>query len=72
MKRGRYWGTTLRSRPAVEKAAIIADLQASVWPWLEAGDLRPVIDSRFAFADAADAHRRLEASAHVGKIVLVP
>jgi len=72
MKRGRYWGTTLRSRPAVEKAAIITDLQASVWPWLEAGDLRPVIDSRFAFADAADAHRRLEASAHVGKIVLVP
>jgi putative PIG3 family NAD(P)H quinone oxidoreductase len=72
MKRGRYWGTTLRSRPAVEKAAIIADLQASVWPWLEAGDLRPVIDSRFAFADAADAHRRLEASAHVGKIVLEP
>jgi putative PIG3 family NAD(P)H quinone oxidoreductase len=72
MKRGRYWGTTLRSRPAVETAAIIADLQASVWPWLEAGDLRPVIDSRFAFADAADAHRRLEASAHVGKIVLVP
>ena len=72
MKRGRYWGTTLRSRPAVEKAAIIAELQASVWPWLEAGDLRPVIDSRFAFADAADAHRRLEASAHVGKIVLVP
>jgi putative PIG3 family NAD(P)H quinone oxidoreductase len=72
LKRGRYWGTTLRSRPAVEKAAIMAELLEVVWPWLEAGELRPVVDSRFAFADAAAAHRRLEASAHVGKIVLVP
>jgi len=71
-KRGRYWGTTLRARPAVEKAAIMADLLTRVWPWLQSGALRPVVDSRFAFADAADAHRRLEASAHVGKIVLVP
>lgn len=71
-KRGRYWGSTLRARPAVEKAAIMADLLTRVWPWLESGALRPVIDSRFSFADAADAHRRLEASAHVGKIVLVP
>jgi putative PIG3 family NAD(P)H quinone oxidoreductase len=71
-KRGRYWGTTLRARPAAEKAAIMAELLAVVWPWLVSGELRPVIDSRFSFADAADAHRRLEASAHVGKIVLVP
>jgi putative PIG3 family NAD(P)H quinone oxidoreductase len=71
-KRGRYWGSTLRARPAVEKAAIMADLLTRVWPWLESGALVPVIDSRFSFADAADAHRRLEASAHVGKIVLVP
>ena len=71
-KRGRFWGTTLRARPAVEKAAIMADLLTRVWPWLESGALVPVIDSRFAFADAADAHRRLEASAHVGKIVLLP
>ncbi|WP_104163512.1 NAD(P)H-quinone oxidoreductase [Cryobacterium sp. N22] len=71
-KRGRYWGTTLRARPAVEKAAIMADLLSRVWPWLESGALKPVVDSRFSFADAADAHRRLEASAHVGKIVLVP
>ncbi|MBX0301475.1 NAD(P)H-quinone oxidoreductase [Cryobacterium sp. 1639] len=72
VKRGRYWGTTLRSRPAAEKAAIMADLGSRVWPWLISGELRPVIDSRFAFTDAAAAHRRLEASAHVGKIVLVP
>ncbi|MEC5184779.1 putative PIG3 family NAD(P)H quinone oxidoreductase [Cryobacterium sp. MP_3.1] len=71
-KRGRYWGTTLRARPAVEKAAIMADLLSRVWPWLDSGALKPVIDSRFSFADAAAAHRRLEASAHVGKIVLVP
>ncbi|POH62534.1 NADPH:quinone oxidoreductase [Cryobacterium zongtaii] len=71
-KRGRYWGTTLRARPAVEKAAIMADLLSRVWPWLDSGALKPVIDSRFSFADAAEAHRRLEASAHVGKIVLVP
>jgi len=71
-KRGRYWGTTLRARPAVEKAAIMAELRDVVWPWLEAGELRPVVDSRFPFAEAADAHRRLEASAHVGKLVLVP
>ncbi|PXA68197.1 NAD(P)H-quinone oxidoreductase [Cryobacterium arcticum] len=71
-KRGRYWGTTLRARPTVEKAAIIADLLAVVWPWLESGELHPVVDSRFSFTDAADAHRHLEASAHVGKIVLVP
>ncbi|MGY4857635.1 NAD(P)H-quinone oxidoreductase [Cryobacterium sp. AP23] len=72
MKRGRYWGTTLRSRPAAEKAAIMAELGDVVWPWLASGELRPVVDSRFSFADAAEAHRRLEASAHVGKIVLVP
>lgn len=72
LKRGRFWGTTLRARPTVEKAAIIADLLTAVWPWLQTGELRPVVDSRFGFGDAADAHRRLEASAHVGKIVLVP
>jgi NADPH:quinone reductase-like Zn-dependent oxidoreductase len=72
MKRGRYWGTTLRSRPAAEKAAIMSELGDVVWPWLASGELRPVVDSRFSFADAAEAHRRLEASAHVGKIVLVP
>ncbi|MDJ0322409.1 NAD(P)H-quinone oxidoreductase [Cryobacterium sp. PH31-AA6] len=71
-KRGRYWGTTLRARPFVEKAAIIRALKTDVWPWLESGAFRPVIDSRFSFAEAADAHRRMEASGHVGKILLVP
>ena len=71
-KRARYWGTTLRSRPLAEKIAIMRAVEAGAWPWIASGEFRPVVDSRFSFAEAADAHRRLEASAHVGKIVLVP
>ncbi|TFD49491.1 NAD(P)H-quinone oxidoreductase [Cryobacterium sp. Hh11] len=71
-KRARYWGTTLRSRPLAEKVAILRSLESAVWPWIASGEFRPVIDGRFSFASAADAHRRLEASTHVGKIVLVP
>ncbi|TFB46990.1 NAD(P)H-quinone oxidoreductase [Cryobacterium tagatosivorans] len=71
-KRGRYWGTTLRARPFEEKAAIIRGIRTDVWPWVESGAFRPVIDSRFPFSSAADAHRLLESSAHVGKILLVP
>lgn len=71
-KRGRYWGTTLRSRPLGEKAAIMRGLLTDVWPWVESGEFRAVIDSRFPFESAADAHRRMESSAHVGKILLVP
>lgn len=71
-KRGRYWGTTLRSRPLQEKIEIMRAVQAAVGPWVESGQFRPVIDSVYSFDNAADAHRRLEASAHVGKIVLVP
>ncbi|MFC5931269.1 NAD(P)H-quinone oxidoreductase [Cryobacterium melibiosiphilum] len=71
-KRGRYWGTTLRSRPLAEKVAIMRALEAAAWPWIVSGAFRPVIDSRFRFTEAADAHRRLEASTHVGKILLVP
>jgi len=71
-KRGRYWGTTLRARPFAEKVAIMHAIQADAWPWLESGALHPVVDSRFAFSEAAAAHSRLEASEHVGKIVLVP
>ncbi len=71
-KRGRYWGTTLRARPFAEKVAIMQAIQADAWPWLESGALHPVIDSRFSFAEAGAAHSRMEASEHVGKIVLVP
>ncbi|MDH6236318.1 NAD(P)H-quinone oxidoreductase [Cryobacterium sp. CG_9.6] len=71
-KRGRYWGTTLRARPFAEKAAIMRAIRADAWPWVESGAFRPLIDSRFSFAEAAAAHSRLEASAHTGKIVLIP
>ena len=71
-KRGRYWGTTLRARPFAEKVAIMQAIHTDAWPWLESGALRPVIDSRFAFSEAGAAHSHLEASEHVGKIVLVP
>jgi putative PIG3 family NAD(P)H quinone oxidoreductase len=62
-------GSTLRARPAAFKAAIAAELRREVWPHLEAGEIRPVIDSIFPLADAAEAHRRMDAD-HVGKVVL--
>lgn len=71
-KRGHYSGTTLRSRPLSEKIAIIDSLRTDAWGWVESGRYRPVIDSRFTFDDAAAAHRRMESSEHIGKILLVP
>jgi putative PIG3 family NAD(P)H quinone oxidoreductase len=72
MKRGRIWATTLRGRPFEQKAAIMRAIETDVWPWVKSGAFRPVIDSRFSFADASEAHRRMESSEHVGKILLVP
>jgi putative PIG3 family NAD(P)H quinone oxidoreductase len=69
-KRARLWGTTLRARPLEERRAIIADVREHVWPLLADGRVRPVIDSVFPLADAAQAHRRMESSAHLGKILL--
>lgn len=69
-KRLTFTGSTLRARPVADKAAIARALEARVWPWLEAGKVRPVIDSTYPLARAADAHARMETSLHVGKIVL--
>ncbi len=69
-KRARLQGTTLRARPLAERVAVVAAVREHVWPLLEAGDVRPVIDSVFPLADAAQAHRRMESSAHLGKILL--
>ncbi|GAA6525309.1 NAD(P)H-quinone oxidoreductase [Intrasporangium sp. DVR] len=69
-KRGAVIATTLRARPAAEKAAIVAAVREHVWPLVEAGVVRPVINSRHPLARAADAHRALEASMHKGKILL--
>ena len=55
-----------------QKKATIRSTAVVVWPWIASGEFRPVVDSRFSFANAADAHRGMESSAHVGKIVLVP
>ncbi|MEZ5287143.1 MAG: NAD(P)H-quinone oxidoreductase [Vicinamibacterales bacterium] len=72
LMRHRLWltGSTLRPRTPEEKGAIAAALEQHVWPLLASGRVGPVIDSVFPLADAAGAHRRMESSAHVGKIVL--
>ncbi|HEY0114103.1 MAG TPA: NAD(P)H-quinone oxidoreductase [Allosphingosinicella sp.] len=64
-------GSTLRPRSAEFKSLVAEELARIVWPHVEQGQLRPVIDSTFSLAEAADAHRRMEAGEHIGKIVLV-
>lgn len=63
-------GSTLRRRPADEKARLAAAVEATVWPWVASGAVRPPIDAVFPLEQAALAHLRLEAGEHVGKIVL--
>ncbi len=69
-KRGAVMATSLRSRPAAEKTAIVAAVREHVWPLLTAGRVRPVVHSERPLAEAADAHREMEASSHIGKILL--
>jgi NADPH2:quinone reductase len=64
-------GSTLRPRDTAFKSLVADELARTVWPHVEAGRLKPVIDRTFPFADAAKAHERMEAGDHVGKIVLV-
>ena len=63
-------GSTLRPRDTAFKSLVADELARTVWPHVEAGKLKPVIDRVFAFADAPAAHARMEAGDHVGKIVL--
>jgi putative PIG3 family NAD(P)H quinone oxidoreductase len=63
-------GSTLRARPVAEKGRIAAELRREVWPLFESGAVKPVVFATFPLAAAADAHRLMESSAHVGKIVL--
>lgn len=70
-KRGSVHATTLRARPATEKAAIVAAVHEHVWPMVAAGTVRPIIHSRHPLDAASAAHRELEASGHIGKILLV-
>jgi NADPH2:quinone reductase len=69
-KRLKITGSTLRPRPVAFKAAIAAQLKATVWPLLEAGSVRVQIFKTFAAADAAQAHALMESNAHIGKIML--
>lgn len=63
-------GSTLRARPIADKAAIAEAVRERVWPQLEGGAWRPVVHAVFPLAQAADAHRVMEAGAHIGKLVL--
>lgn len=70
LKRAVLTGSTLRARPADEKARLAAAVEATVWPWVASGAVRPPIEAVFPLEQAAQAHARLEAGSHVGKIVL--
>ncbi len=69
-KRAAVLATSLRARPAAEKAAIVASVREHVWPLVDRGDVRPIVDTTFALDRAGDAHRRVEASDHIGKVLL--
>ncbi len=70
------WGTisasTLRARPSAEKDEIMASVRANAWPLVVTGQVVPIIDERFALADARLAHEALETGGHIGKLLLVP
>lgn len=70
LKRLHHTGSTLRSRSVADKGAIASAVAEKVGPLMDSGRVKPVMDSTFPLAKAADAHARMESSAHVGKIVL--
>jgi NADPH2:quinone reductase len=63
-------GSTLRPRSVAEKGVIAGALRREVWPLLDAGRVRPIVYKTFPLAQAADAHRLMESSEHIGKILL--
>jgi NADPH2:quinone reductase len=63
-------GSTLRPRPVEFKGAIARSLREKIWPLIEAGRIKPVIYKTFPLAQASEAHRLMESSQHIGKIVL--
>ena len=71
VKRLHHTGSTLRPRSNADKAAMVAAIEARVMPLLREGRVKPLMDSQFPLEKAADAHRRMETSEHIGKIVLV-
>jgi putative PIG3 family NAD(P)H quinone oxidoreductase len=71
LKRLTLTGSTLRARSNEEKARIASEVERVVWPWIEAGKVKPVIDSTFPLEQAEQAHQRLQSGAHAGKVLLV-
>ena len=72
---GHLNATALRSRPTTGrggKAEIVAAVRHDVWPDVERGVVRPIVDRRLPMSRAADAHRVVEASEHIGKVLLLP
>lgn len=70
-KRGAVIATSLRARPVAEKATIVAAVREHVWPMIADGRVRPIVHSRHPLADASAAHAEMEASTHIGKILLI-
>ncbi|KGN37893.1 NAD(P)H-quinone oxidoreductase [Knoellia subterranea] len=70
-KRAAVIATSLRARPKAEKATIVAAVREHVWPMIAEGRVKPIVHSRHPLADAAAAHAEMEASGHIGKILLV-
>jgi putative PIG3 family NAD(P)H quinone oxidoreductase len=71
-KRASLHATTLRARPAREKAAVVAAVREHVWPLIDAGKVAAVVDRELPMSQAAAAHRVMAAGEHVGKILLLP
>ncbi|MCP5370643.1 MAG: NAD(P)H-quinone oxidoreductase [Hyphomicrobiales bacterium] len=71
LKRLTVTGSTLRPQPVASKGRIAAALRERVWPLIEAGEIRPVVHATFPLSQAAEAHRLMESSTHVGKILLL-
>jgi putative PIG3 family NAD(P)H quinone oxidoreductase len=69
-KRLTLTGSTLRGRTVAQKGAVAAAVRENIWPLLSAGRARPVIHATFPLAEASEAHRLMETSSHIGKIVL--
>ena len=70
LKRLTLTGSTLRAQSSAAKAAIATELEARIWPLLDAQKIKPIIDSVFPFEKVADAHVRMESSQHIGKLIL--
>lgn len=70
-KRAAITATSLRARPLEEKAAIVAAVREHVWPLVESGTVKPIVDQRLPMSEAAQGHRVLDESNHIGKVVLL-